>query len=667
MKIKEISLKNFRGAKSPISLKTNREDSVLLYGDNGTGKSSFLDALEWFITGNVSHLKGEEIKKNDGLRYNLSDSNEDSFVMVEFSEEVKNKKILKVVKNNLQSSFELMDERHSILLEHLKNKQLWIRNNELISFILKTKKDKLADISNIIGYEEVSKINSILKQAANDIKRKIEDRGFEDSISQEKQIIAKKIGQVVNGDGQFFSAINTFIKNHLPDFTCNIKDNKSLNNMIDNLSKNTNKQDVEYQLNLENLKKKGRELGANKVVFNNLNNYLATAKNIKKDVESLKNITLIKLYREAQRIMNRYKDDICPLCETEIERKTLIDMISEKLDRMEKFSKKNESFQEIKTRTSEALRNYLRDISQYEISIAELKIKLKNNFQKKIKKLNSIIKEIEGKNVEEVKLENTFLSRFFLEDIIGEAEISLKKALENTSCKDNVGGIINVVTDIKISMQSFEKLMDLKKEKNILCNQHTTISKISSLFNTKARLEIETFLSEISNNLNEFYSFMNEEDQVNDIKLEPIEKQGDFLGIALKLKFQGRETLSSRQYLSESRVNCLGLSLFLSSVRLFNKECKFFVLDDVISSFDKHHRYRFGQLLLEKFNKYQIFVLTHEKEWFDQMFSQVKGLGWKIQELSWNKNEGIQISLPLITYQEKIEDKITAINGRAAL
>ena len=49
MKIKSIKIKNFRGAKEEVALESNRGRSVLLYGDNGSGKSSFLDAVEWFV------------------------------------------------------------------------------------------------------------------------------------------------------------------------------------------------------------------------------------------------------------------------------------------------------------------------------------------------------------------------------------------------------------------------------------------------------------------------------------------------------------------------------------------------------------------------------------------------------------------------------------------
>lgn len=76
--------------------------------------------------------------------------------------------------------------------------------------------------------------------------------------------------------------------------------------------------------------------------------------------------------------------------------------------------------------------------------------------------------------------------------------------------------------------------------------------------------------------------------------------------------------------MSESHINCLGLSFFLASVKAFNKESKFFVLDDVISSFDRSHRYRFAQLLANKFSDYQVILLTHEKDFFELVLVKLK-------------------------------------------
>ena len=202
-----------------------------------------------------------------------------------------------------------------------------------------------------------------------------------------------------------------------------------------------------------------------------------------------------------------------------------------------------------------------------------------------------------------------------LKEIVSRAESAIKKLITGDGQKKT-----ELIINIENAKTYFNNLLLLKKEEELLKKQHSTLSKVSSDFNSKQQREMEKILSEISTNLRVFYTFMAGKEQVKDIELETIEnKEGVFSGIGLKMKFYEEETHSSKTYLSESRLDCLGLSLFLASVKLFNKKSRFFILDDVISSFDKNHRLRFGQLITEKFGDYQIFVFTHEREWFEQM------------------------------------------------
>ena len=105
-----------------------------------------------------------------------------------------------------------------------------------------------------------------------------------------------------------------------------------------------------------------------------------------------------------------------------------------------------------------------------------------------------------------------------------------------------------------------------------------------------------------SNDINDFYTTMNPNEKVEDIKLVPLKKNDELVGITIEYSFFNETHTPPIAYLSESHINCLGLSFFLASVKAFNKESKFFVLDDVISSFDRSHRYRFAQLLATKFS-----------------------------------------------------------------
>ena len=47
-KIKSIKINGLRGVKDPLTLELNKK-SILVYGDNGTGKSSLTDSFEWFF------------------------------------------------------------------------------------------------------------------------------------------------------------------------------------------------------------------------------------------------------------------------------------------------------------------------------------------------------------------------------------------------------------------------------------------------------------------------------------------------------------------------------------------------------------------------------------------------------------------------------------------
>ena len=59
MRIKSIALAWFRGAADPVSLEANCK-SMVVYGLNGSGKSSFVDAVEYVLkNGRIEHLRHE--------------------------------------------------------------------------------------------------------------------------------------------------------------------------------------------------------------------------------------------------------------------------------------------------------------------------------------------------------------------------------------------------------------------------------------------------------------------------------------------------------------------------------------------------------------------------------------------------------------------------------
>jgi len=90
-RIKNISIKNFRGIGKKLDLDIDA-DIVIIYGMNGTGKTSIIDAIEWTITGEVERLWRSNYDKlvnvNESL-VNLFLKDQIAEVQVEFSKNSK--------------------------------------------------------------------------------------------------------------------------------------------------------------------------------------------------------------------------------------------------------------------------------------------------------------------------------------------------------------------------------------------------------------------------------------------------------------------------------------------------------------------------------------------------------------------------------------------------
>src|SRR4030043_399927 len=72
VKLKRLVLEGFRGSLKEVPLDLDDDcKNLVLFGNNGDGKSSFSDALEWFFTDKIKHLEREgcwrEAYFNDAL------------------------------------------------------------------------------------------------------------------------------------------------------------------------------------------------------------------------------------------------------------------------------------------------------------------------------------------------------------------------------------------------------------------------------------------------------------------------------------------------------------------------------------------------------------------------------------------------------------------------
>ncbi len=94
-----------------------------------------------------------------------------------------------------------------------------------------------------------------------------------------------------------------------------------------------------------------------------------------------------------------------------------------------------------------------------------------------------------------------------------------------------------------------------------------------------------------------------------------------------EVAFYGQATSPAYKYLSESQLNSFGLAVFLASVRYFNPDFRFIVLDDVVNSLDGYKRPQLIKILKADFSDSQVLVLTHDSAWRDRLYKELPS--WK--------------------------------------
>lgn len=657
-KLTELKFSGFRGAKGALSVNLPSGCPLLLFGENGTGKSTIADSIEWFYQDKISHLRGEDFaKKYDGVRNREISQESETTVSLKFTTDSRKlTKKLTVRGENYRLDRDIHSDFESYL-ESSKSENLIIRNAELVTFIISTKAQRLADISELIGYSEVLKTKQLLRKAVGDITSQIRSKGFESQISTKQSQLLSMVKANCYEDGHFFSAIDNLVSSLNLGYKIDSKD--SFSKLKEDLSKAKpsplaliKKWLKESTLRIESAIKIATEFESQYAAF------CSEYQRISQDAESMKGLRLKSLLDNAAFVIEKKIQDTetCPVCLQSTVHSELLSNLKERIEKLKRFDEQKQKL-EVKRKNIKSLIADLQSAIEISLRTAIPDEVITSEFILEMKKLNESI----AVHRAQLEKETNFTDGFKYSEAAFSIETFSKLAIkgleiENAIVIENDPRIL-IGQTVAMAESAFSDFLKLQKEKNILDRQRLSLEFAYNRFVVAQKDELSKFLSAISDLMNEYVRFMYPDDQINGIELKTVEDaDGDFIGVSYNLIFRGGEVKVPQALLSESYLNCLGLSLFLASAKIFNKKNKFFVLDDVVSSFDRSHRARFARLLVEKFADWQPLVLTHEDEWFAYLGSLVRSKGWIIKCTKWSPN-GTVLDEKAVGLREEIENK----------
>jgi len=352
--------------------------------------------------------------------------------------------------------------------------------------------------------------------------------------------------------------------------------------------------------------------------------------------------------------------DYCPLCLQEKSKIELINELNERVKELEELEEEKDKLEEQGQKLKGILRvnvNTVDGLLREKLFKEEQQAKLLENVQQIKTSLNFFSGELKKELTVQDQIQEPSKIQIGKKEISELAKQSQDTAKALTESKSsNIK--FQIYTRLFHAVTAYNQYQSIKKQQEILTKQQVTLQVLFADFIKRQEEALNVFLKMFSSNINEYYTSMNPNEKIEDIKLVPIkDKSDDLVGITIEYSFFEETKTAPIAYLSESHINCLGLSFFLASVKAFNKQNEFFILDDVISSFDRPHRSRFSKLLTDKFGDYQILLLTHEQGFFELVASDVKSRGWLIQNFKWSKEDGVEIEEGTTDIKERILKK----------
>ena len=609
-KIKSVKLNRFRGAAKPLQLDFDSKKSmVMIFGENGTGKSTIIDALDFVFNKKCGSLKE---KSSTNIRNHLpalGSTPQDVEVSVETQQR-------KEWKGKLSGSKPEVERNNNILSVKI------LRRDKILKLINAEPKKRYEALKDFIELPNIRSSESYLRDLIKRIKKDLEQ---DIKNSEYETAKLKKIWEDKRRPESDFLKWAEGIRR------------QNTQKLQEKIKKSHKFIDLTHKpLECRKEAKKLRE------------NYVKSRKEFNESERILKDLSeknqpeeVIDILQKTQSFLQKEKTaEECPACEQAIVPENLQKRISERLQNMQQFVEAKNQRQKAK-----------KDYESAQEKLSEKEQELRQSIEKLIK-YSEQEKEIEeSKQITENFIQNNFLSEGQIES--QKAEIFFKnltlsfEKMQKTFDSDNE--ILNQSKIIKISLHSLEETEH--KIKN-LDGKGKYLSKILKIVENERKLYVEGMLKQISEDIEKLYLKLHPEEGLGKIKLflKP-RVQGS---LEISGNFQNIENVPPQAYYSDSHLDTLGICVFIAMAKYFKDDI--IVLDDVVTSLDQQHLDRFIKTLHDESRNFsQIILTTHYRLWREKYkFSRLPNSDIQLIELStfWSLDQGIRSSQTKLSIEE---------------
>lgn len=609
MRFKSIRLAWFRGAADPVTLDANCK-SMVVYGQNGSGKSSFVDAFEYVLNnGKLGHLTHEYSGRNQEKA--IPNTHIPSNRSAEFTIIFQNKAELNV-KITQQGKYQKAGPK-TIDMSEWDYRRIILRQDEVAEFIRSRKGEKYSTLLPLLGLHELEIAADNLRQLAKAIQENSElvkkEGVFGEMSGRRKQIFGE------DSDQEIHRKIASLQKKYCPESN------------VTGVSAICNELEAAIAKRFKELSSDNQRYFLIRTIADiNLDESVQAVRvansKLAGSVEPLINEKLEVLHSAGNFASSLTVEDdiVCPACGREIPSHQFKAHIETEQERLKEI-----------IAVFNGRRRVINDLLSVFKTIQTTLIKPELKTWRDELKLGSAKGKVQWIKERDANHFQLPLSEDDLKTIEENCLPVIEAAKKNSqNAPPDITDLSKDKTLVEAAKAAFET-KELAEEISRI-NQLLEFVKLAERgVRDEIRERSNAVIQEISEDISRMWTILHPDEQIEDVHLYLPEDNNKAIDIALK--FHGKEQDSPRLTLSEGYRNSLGICIFLAMAK---REASFdrpLILDDVVISLDRNHRGMVVQILEDEFSTRQVIVLTHDRDWYAELRQQLNEKQWGFKTL----------------------------------
>lgn len=563
-----LQIENLRGAVSPFTLTFEKGRKLtIVYGENGTGKSTISDAFDLLGNGNVGSLD----KRGVGGRTRSY-----------WPSVGKGPGDVKVVLATSAGTCTLSLGKTSVVFdnEQLKPQVAVLRRSQILNLIAAEPAERYKEISKFVDVSGVDASEETLRKLIGDKRRDYETATTR--LGANKTTIENFWNQAGSPAPDAFTWAELEIKKDRQELD---QRKSAIDDLISRWDKITPHPDKLNELSLS--------LGsANNALNAAENNLGALAKDATDD-----HLEVMDILMAAQHHFAKHpKPEVCPLCESSEKIEGLITEVNRRIEAQGTYAKLDAAKKSVTTQREQVKRAGQR--------IEDFKNSALNDFSS-FQSHYARIKEIFDLDISISPVPDSAAQWTDWIDAHKEKRNDWKLAAD--ACVDSK----NFVQTLHRSLTNYEESSAAAKD---LAAVLPRLEKILQVMEGARKKYTDAILGTISTRVGELYEGIHPREGLTKIVLALDAAKRRSLEISTD--FGGKADTPPQAYFSDSHLDTLGLSVFLALAEREKPEAKILILDDVLGSVDEPHVERVISVIYDISKKFQhAIVTTHYRPW----------------------------------------------------